>query len=95
MAKMFEYKEVFFVVKSVRTWAYNEDLKMFVWIEKSHEDLTEYRTTKDDANKDFENLGFSINPNALVQCKDFIIHEKKWIRYIVQCRTIKEEFETI
>lgn len=36
MAKMFEYKEVFFVVKSVRAWAYNEDLKMFVWIEKSH-----------------------------------------------------------
>lgn len=83
---MFEYKEVFFVVKSVRAWAYNEDLKMFVWIEKSHEDLTECRTTKEEANKDFENLGFKINPNNLVQCKDFIKPNESWERYIVQSK---------
>ena len=87
--------EVWFILKITSIWEWDENLKMFVWVEKIREYLTEYRTTKEDANKDFENLGFSINPNALVQCKDFIIHEKKWIRYIVQCRTIKEEFETI
>lgn len=92
--KTIEYKTVWFVVKITNIWTWDENLKMFVWVEKSRK-YTAKRNTEEEANKDFENLGFSINSNALVQCKDFIIHEKKWIRYIVQCRTIKEEFETI
>ena len=87
--KTIEYKTVWFVVKITNIWTWDENLKMFVWVEKIREYLTEYRTTKEDANKDFEKLGFQINPNGFIQCKDFIKPNESWERYIVQSKLTK------
>lgn len=87
--KTTENKIVWFVLKLTKFWTWDENLKMFVWVEKSRKDLTEYRTTKEESNKDFEKLGFKINPNDCVQCKDFIKPNESWIRYIVQNKLTK------
>ena len=47
------------------------------------------RETQEEADKDFAELGFAIKPNVIVQCHDEIEKEKSWVRYIVQCRTMR------
>lgn len=76
---------VYFVVKVVRTWEFVEELARMSWVEKSHERITPCRDTKEEANKDFENLGFVFSDRAHVQCHDEINIGKSWTRHIVQC----------
>jgi hypothetical protein len=50
--------------------------------------VTPMRETQEEADKDFAELGFTLEPNVIVQCHDEIEKEKSWVRYIVQCKTI-------
>lgn len=76
---------VYFVVKVVCTWKYVEELGRMCWVEKSHERITPGRDTKEEANQDFENLGFVFSDRAHVQCHDEIKIGESWTRHIVQC----------
>lgn len=76
---------VWFVVKEVRKWEWVDELNMFCWVEESHEHITPDRDTEEEANQDFENLGFVFSDRAHVQCHDEIKIGKSWTRHIVQC----------
>lgn len=75
----------YFVVKVVRTWQYVEELDRMSWVEKSHERITPCRDTKEEANQDFENLGFVFSDRADIKCHDTIKIGESWTRHIVQC----------
>ena len=72
------------IFQDVREWRYIEEFGRCLWVSVSNERITQARDTQEEANKDFENLGYIIKDGAAVQCYDNIIKGKVWERYIVQ-----------
>ena len=77
-----------FVQKEEWIWKFVPELNMYCWVSILNEIVTPMRETQEEADIDFAELGFSIKPNAIVQCNDEIEKEKHWVRHIVQCKTI-------
>lgn len=86
-----EEEKVYFVMREKRVWKYEADIDMCCWVTISRKKVSPNRRGIEEANKDFERLGFSTKsgPGVIVQYHDNIIHNKFWVRYIVQCRNIK------
>ena len=76
------------VFRTESRYEYDSELKMNVWREYSHEEVTPRRESQEEADKDFAELGFKLCPNAICQCNDDIKPEKYWVRHIVQHKTI-------
>lgn len=77
-----------FVKKEEYVWEFVPEHNMYCWSKIHDEIVTPIRETQEEANKDFESFGFTLEPNHIVNCHDEIEEEKSWIRYIVQCKTM-------
>ena len=78
-----------FVIKEVCVWRFFEEYNEYLWDIVSHVKVSQDRRTMEEANADFERLGFELKsgPGVVVQCHDDIEPQKKWVRYIVQCKS--------
>lgn len=85
-------EKVYFVMREKRVWKYEADINMFCWVTISHKKVSPNRRGIEEANKDFERLGFTTKsgPGVIVQCHDNIIPNKLWLRHIVQCETLSQ-----
>lgn len=85
-------ERVYFVIREERVWQYVEELNKHCWVTISRKKVSPNRRGIEEANKDFERLGFSIKSGAgvIVQCHDNIIPNKVWVRHIVQCETLSQ-----
>ena len=81
-------KRIWFVKKEEREWKFVPEHNMYCWSVTLNEIVTPVRDTQEESDKDFAELGFALEPNVIVQCHDEI-EKEKWVRYIVQCKTIK------
>ena len=77
-----------FVLKIVCEWVYVDRFDMNLWVETLRERVSDYRTTREDANEDFARLGFVDNRESDVKCHDDFSKEGFWVRHIVQCKSI-------
>ena len=84
-------EKVYFVIREERVWQYVEELKKHCWVTISRKKVSPNRRGIEEANKDFERLGFQIKIGAgvIVQCHDNIVPNKYWVRHIVQRSNIR------
>lgn len=85
-------ERVYFVMREKRVWKYEEELNKHCWVTISRKKVSPNRRGIEEANKDFERLGFTTKsgPGVIVQYHDNIIPNKVWVRHIVQCATISQ-----
>ena len=85
-------EKVYFVMREKRVWKYEAELNKHCWVTISRKKVSTNRREIEDANKDFERLGFEIKsgPGVIVQCNDNIVPNKLWLRHIVQCETLSQ-----
>lgn len=85
-------ERVYFVMREKRVWKYEADINMFCWVTISRKKVSPNRLEIEDANKDFERLGFTTKSGhgVIVQCHDNIVPNELWLRHIVQCTTISQ-----
>ena len=84
-------ERVYFVMREKRVWQYVEELNKHCWVTISRQKVSPNRLEIEEANKDFERLGFEIKsgPGVIVQCHDNIVQNKYWVRHIVQRSNIR------
>lgn len=85
-------EKVYYVIRENLVWKYEEELNNHCWLTISRKKVSPNRRGIEEANKDFERLGFEIKsgPGVIVQCHDNIIPNKVWVRHIVQCETLSQ-----
>lgn len=85
-------EKVYFVMRENLVWKYVEELNKHCWVTISRKKVSPNRSEIEEANKDFDRLGFSIKigPGVIVQCHDNIIPNKFWARHIVQCKNLSQ-----
>ena len=84
-------EKVYFVMREELVWQYVEELNKHCWVTISHKKVSQNRLEIEEANKDFERLGFKTKsgPGVTVQCHDSIVPNKYWVRHIVQRSNIR------
>ena len=85
-------EKVYFVIRENLVWQYVEELNKHCWVTISRKKVSPNRRGIEEANKDFERLGFTTKrgPGVIVQCHDNIIPKKYWVRNIVQCTNLSK-----
>lgn len=71
------------VIRETRTLRWSAEYKMKLWVLGLREYVTPCRETMEEADEDFENLGFEYDKEATVQSDDHF-DGTIWTRHIVQ-----------